>query len=129
MQQLAQLDRPAQILLAKQILDVHEADHVIEIAFVHGQPRKAGHRHGAQHFLGRRVDVHRVQIDPRPHDVAHRAVAKPQRAECQLLFERLDDAFGRAGIDQMLDVVERHGWLAVGAQSAAATKRCWSKCP
>ena len=87
-------------MLPEQVLDVHEADDVVEIAFVHRQPRKAGHRHRAQHFVGRRVDIHRVQVDPRPHDVAHRALAQPQRAERELLLERLDDAFGRAGIDQ-----------------------------
>ena len=88
-----------------------EADDVIEIAFVDRQPREAGHRHGAEDFIGRRIDVHRVEIDPRPHDVADGAVAEPQRAEGEFLFERLDDAFGRAGIDQVFDIVERDGRL------------------
>ena len=51
------------------------------------------------------------------HDIAHRSISETQRAERQLLLKRLDDAFGRTRIDQMLDVVERHGRLAFGAKS------------
>ena len=54
-----------------------------------------------------------------------RTVRSPSRKapERQLLFERFDDAFGRAGIDQVFDVVERHGWLAVCAQPQQPTER------
>ena len=34
-----------------------------------------------------------------------------RRSENQFLFERLDNSLGRAGVDEMLDVVERNGLL------------------
>src|SRR5437764_1411996 len=83
MQQLSQFNWPAKIVLTEKILDMDEADHMIQIALVNGQPRESGHRHSADDFIRRRIDIHCIQIDAWPHDIAHGAVTEAQRPKRQ----------------------------------------------
>src|SRR5438132_1632754 len=79
--------------LQEDVFDVDETNDMVEIAFVDRQPREAGHRDGAHHFLDRRAGIQRVEVDPRPHHVAHGPLAEPQGLDGHFLFERLENSF------------------------------------
>ena len=105
---LPQVHGAIQVVLQQEVLDVDEADHVVHVALVDGQAGEAGHGHGADDFFRRGVDVQGVDFDPRTHDFPHRAIPQPQRPAGHHLLGRLEQAFAGAGLDEMLDVFDRH---------------------
>ena len=99
------------MLPQEKVLGIDEADDVVQIAFVDRQPREAGHGHGADDFVGGRIDVQGVDFNPRPHDVADGAVAQPQGPACQQLLGRIEQTLMRTRVDQALDVFDGNGLL------------------
>ena len=102
-----------QFLLDEQILGVDEADDVVEILLVDGQAGEAGHRHRGDRPLDRRVDLEGLDLHPRMHDLADHAVAEAQGALGHALLGQIDHAGMVAGQDQVLDVLEGDGRLAL----------------
>ena len=91
---------------------------MVERPLVDGQPRIAGHGDRPEHLAGRRFDVERVEVDPRPHDVADRPFAEAKRLGRHRLLHGLENALCAARLEKVFDVIHRHGWpiLLVGAQ-------------
>lgn len=118
--ELAKLYRPTHVLPQEQILCVYKANDVVQIALVDRQPRKAGHRHRADDFVGRGVHIQSVDFDPRMHDVADGAVANAQGTPGEHLFRRVEHALVSARADQVLDVFDAQRFLVGDATTQAA---------
>ena len=118
MHDLAELDRPAHPVVPEHILQRHVAEDMVERPLVDGKSRVAGHRDGTDHLGRWRLDVEGIEVDSRPHDVAHAPLAEPQRLGRHRLLHRLEHSFRPSGLQQVLDVVDRHARLvlSVGAE-------------
>ena len=83
---------------------------MVQIAVIDRQARKTGHRHGADHFVGRRIDVERIEIDAQPHDFAP-VLAQAEPLHGDALLDWFDHPLLGASFDEVLDVVQRHAGL------------------
>lgn len=86
----------------------HVAENVVERAVVDGKSRVACHGDRPEHLAGGRGDVEGIEIDPRPHDVAHGPLPEPQRLDRHRLLHRLEDSLCPPRLKKVLDVVHRH---------------------